>query len=281
MSDDATVMKTLRAVRKSDELVDRLKAESLEARRDRIAIALGRDDWGNGPADLLATYPKHALAVKNGVLMRVRVQEDESGKITFDKIEVLDLPIPPTNVAKEVMETALVAVDRIYEDKIEEAEPLVRAIANAIYTSGGLRRKVMTEVARRSIRRDAWWHQVVTEHLAKADIEAETYVIEKVEPEALPAAVESLQAHLTQQAARAAKAIGSLAEAKDAPEAMTAAAKDIAADFKYAIQALEGADRGDPDVLAGVYEGVGAVASQLQAGVRFLENLAGKDGSEE
>ena len=270
-----TVLDTLRAVRKADDIIDRLKAESLEARKERIAEALQSPDWAGGPAELLATYPKHALASKAGMLMRVRVTEDEDGTFTFDKMEVLQLAAPTKKIGEEVMETAKAAVDTIFENKYDEAAPMVRAIANALYTSGDLRREIMTEVAKRSVARKAWWHPVVQEHLEAVGIKVETVETVAPQPEELLKAVDALREDLQSIAKRSAAAIVRLSEAEVSPT-IAAAAGDIAADLKYAIQALSGANKECDEELSGVYAGVSSVANQLRSGAQFLESLTGK-----
>jgi hypothetical protein len=275
--DDSSVIETLRTVRKADDVIDRLKAESLESRRDRIAEAL--KTWEGGPADLIATFPHHALASKDGVLMRVRVDEDDDG-IAFGKIEVHHIPTPPSNIGREVMETAMSAVDDIYHNRLEEARPKVTAIANALYTSGDLRQRIMAEVARQSISRQAWWHNIVSEHLTALGESVKTVPVASPDShEGLASAVDVLHSQLSEMAASAANAIQEIAD-QDLPEVVSDAVRDIAADFKYALQSLSSAKGGSADELLGIYEGVAAVATQLQAGARFLETLAGKDGSD-
>lgn len=275
-----TVLDTLRSVRKADDAIDRLKAESLEARFGRIAEAMQNPEWAGGPAELIATYPKHAVASRGGMLMRVRVTESDDGIFTFDKMEVLQLPAPTGKIGEEVMETAKAAVDLIFENKFDEAAPMVRAIANALFTSGDLRREIMTEVAKRSVSRSAWWHPVVKEHLENIGQpceEADYSIPADTTGEDLVKAVDNLRESLQATAKHAAAAIVRLSEMKDIPSTVSSAASDIAADLKYAIQALSGADRQCDEELAGVYAGVSSVANQLRFGARFLESLTDKE----
>jgi len=281
VANSAAIVDALRSVRGTDDVLSRLKSESLEARRDRIAEALAKPDWAGGPAELVATYPLHALANKNGTLLRVRVNEDKSGKITFDKPEVFSIPMPVADAATEVMETAKAAVDKILDGKLDEATPMVATIANALHTSGDLQQKITTEIAKRSIARDAWWHTVVGEQMEKLGRKVESVTLDNpADAESLARAVDSLQSSLIEAAGMASAAMKTLDERTDTPEAITAAAKDIAADLKYALQALAGARREDPAELQGVYEGVGAVAGQLRLGAQFLATLAGNPGAE-
>lgn len=279
MSNSAAIVDALRTARGPNDVLAKLKAESLEARRDRIAEALGKTDWIGGPADLVATYSHHALCSKDGSLMRVRVNEDKSGKITFDKPEVFQLAMPVSDVGREVMETAKAAAMHIVDGKFAEATPMVATIANALYTSGDLKQQITTEIAKRSITRDAWWHRVVGEHMESLGVKVEHTLDNPADSEQLVRAVDALKASLIEALSSASASIKRLAERNETPEAITTAAKDIATDLKYAIQALTGARRDDPAELQGVFEGVGAVAGQLRLGAKFLDTLAGPIGS--
>lgn len=280
MSNSAAIVDVLRTVRGSDDQLASLKAESLEVRRERIAEAAAKSDWVGGPAELIATYTHHALLDKQGTLMRVRVTEDKSGKVAFDKPEVFHIPMPTADVGREVMETAKSAVNKILDNKFEDATPMVAAIANALHASGDLKRQITTEIAKRSITRDAWWHKVVGEHMEKLGVTVEHTLDNPADPEQLARAVDALTSSLIEAATTASNSIKRMAERTNVPEAITSAAKDIAADLKYAIQALTGAARDDSAELQGVFEGVGAVAGQLRLGAAFLATLAGPSGSE-
>lgn len=275
MSKPAAVVDVLRTVRGyEDDVLMKIKSESLEARRERIAAAAASSDWAGGPAELIATYPHHALVTKDGAQMRVRVNEDEQGNITFDKIEVFALAQPTPDVAGEVFETAKAAVDKILDDDIESATPMVAAIANAIYTSGDLHRRISSEVAKRSINRTAWWHQVVRERAHQIGAVEAIQIAQPNDEKALGEAIETLRAALVEDAAQASSAVKKLAERTGTPVAIQEAARDIVADLKYAIQALSSVAKTNVEEMTGIYEGVGAVANQLRLGVRFLASLS-------
>jgi len=275
VSKPAAVVDVLRTVRGyEDDVLMKIKSESLEARRERIAAAAASSDWAGGPAELIATYPHHALVTKDGAQMRVRVNEDEQGNITFDKIEVFALAQPTPDVAGEVFETAKAAVDKILDDDIESATPMVAAIANAIYTSGDLHRRISSEVAKRSINRTAWWHQVVRERAHQIGAVEAIQIAQPNDEKALGEAIETLRAALVEDAAQASSAVKKLAERTGTPVAIQEAARDIVADLKYAIQALSSVAKTNVEEMTGIYEGVGAVANQLRLGVRFLASLS-------
>src|ERR1019366_949806 len=93
MENNQSLIDTLRNVRGADDIISRLQESSLEARRDRIAEALKSEAFKDGPAEIVATYPKHVLALKEGVLMRIELVENDDS-ITFGKIEIYDVPVP-------------------------------------------------------------------------------------------------------------------------------------------------------------------------------------------
>jgi hypothetical protein len=273
VANSAAIVDVLRNARGTDDTLTKLRAESLEARRERIVEAAAKSDWAGGPAEVVSTYTHHALLDKNGTLMRVHVNEDKSGKITFDKPEVFHIPMPTSDVGREVMETAKAAVDKIIDGKLDEARPMVAGIANALHTSGDLKRQITTEIAKRSIMRDAWWHSVVGEHMEKLGVKVENALDNPADSESLVRAMDALQASLVEAARTVSASVKRLDERSDVPEAIKAAATDITADLKYAIQALSGVSREDNGEMQGVYEGVGAVAGQLRLGAAFLASL--------
>lgn len=275
MSKPAAVVDVLRTARGyEDDVLAKIKGESLEARRERIAKAAASSDWAGGPAELIATYPHHALVSKDGAQMRVRVTESADGKITFDKIEVFALATPTPDVVGEVFETAKVAVDKILEDDVEGATPMVAAIANAVYTSGDLHRRISSEVAKRSVNRTAWWHQVVRERAHQIGAVESIQIAQPNDEKSLGEALEALRAALVEDAAQASVAVKKLAERAETPVAIQEAARDIVADLKYAIQALTNVAKTNVEEMTGIYDGVGAVANQLRLGVRFLASLS-------
>ena len=268
MSTDAAVISQLRSARKVEDTLSVLKRSSLEARASRIAEALASPEWAAGPAQLIATYTHHALAEKDGILMRVRISEEDD-KILLGRVEVHEIPESVSDVGNEVMETAKVAVDHILSENYTEASPLIASIANAMSYQGALKQRIQTEVAKRSIQRDAWWHSVVKEHLgenAKVEIPAPQANVED--------SITALKHKLVEAAQVAAVAINTLSDDETVSEAIEEAAKDIAADLKYAIQALSGVDTESVNDMNGIYEGVASMAGYLMMGVEFLGSLA-------
>jgi len=273
MPDGSAIIDTLRAARNADDTLSHLREGSMEARAERIQEALASEDFAAGPANLLLTYPRHAICEANGVVMRVTISE-ENGEITLGNVEVHQLPEKVSDIGHEVMETAKAASALILDEDYEGAAPLVASIANALSYGGDLKRQVESEVAKRSIKRTAWWHKVVAEAVgAEAKVEIP---IPGEGDEALGEAIDALKARLVECAARAAQAIASLSE-DELPTQVESAATDIAADLKYALQALNGINRNDVAEMAGIYEGVAEMAGHLVLGTQFLKSLVTED----
>jgi hypothetical protein len=231
--DDVAIIEKLRTVRNADDALSELRSRSLEARRDRIAEALADPEWAAGPAELLYTYPSHAVAKKDGMVMRVAVEEKD-GKIELGKIEVHEIGESVHDVGQEVIETARVAVQHILDEQFEDAAPMVASVANALSYKGDLRRKVQTEIAKRSISRDAWWHNVVREHMGdRASVE-----IPAPRANDLSGSIDELKEALVAGARIVSSALTKLDE--NTAVGIKDAARDISADYKYAIQALDG-----------------------------------------
>ena len=146
-----TIIDTLRASRKSDDVLDRLRVNSVEARRDKIAEALAKEDWDFGPAELIYTYDFHVLANKDGELIQVAVSEDNDGSIKLGEAKKKSISTPVNNVAFEMLETAKSAAERIMSDDFEEAAPMISNIAKTVDVKGDLQRQLGMEVALRSL----------------------------------------------------------------------------------------------------------------------------------
>src|SRR5690606_21713333 len=93
MPDNTAIIETLRASRGEVDLVQKLKEGSLEARRERLAKALRDPAWEAGPAELIATYPHHVAARKDGVIMRIPITEDADA-IRLGRPEIFSIPTP-------------------------------------------------------------------------------------------------------------------------------------------------------------------------------------------
>ena len=269
MGTDSAIIQRLRSVRHADDVLATLREGSQEARRDRIAEALADPAFEAGPAELLYTYPHHAVCKRDDIVMRVRVHESEDGAIQLGNVEVHSIPDAAPDVAEEVMATAKAAIPFILDEDFDNARPLVACIANALSYKGDLRERVMSEVARRTVTRNAWWHKVAREHLGEdfqADVPGSTG--------SMAEDVTNLRTFLSELAAQAAASLTKLAEAKIGPS-IEAAAEQIADDIKYAIQSLNRVQvTEDQTELAGVYQGVYELSENLALGAQFLASLA-------
>jgi len=273
--DETALITLLRGARQADDVVGRLREGSLEARRDKIAEAVASPEWAAGPAQLISTYQRHAIVERNGALMRVEII-DSDGEIELGKVEVFQVATPVNDIGAEVMETAEAAVGLIMAEDYEGATPLVASIANALSYKGDLQLQITTEVARRGVQRDAWWHQVVTERMGTEGLVTGLASLDETD---LPASVDRLKLAIAETATVAQAAIKTLGADEDALPEIEEAAQDIAADLKYAIQALSTVDREDVAAMKGVFEGVNSTAGYLYLGAKFLKALA--EGSDE
>lgn len=268
--DDNALITLLRDARQADDVVDRLREGSLEDRRTKIAEAVASPEWPAGPAQVLHTYQHHAIVERNGTLMRVKVVDEDDGSVALGKVEVFQIETPVNDIGAEVMETAEAAVDLIMGEDYEGATPLVASIANALSYKGDLQQRITTEVSRRSVQRDAWWHQVVIERMGTKGLVAGLATLDEND---LAGSLATLKARVVEAAAMAQAAITKLGEDEDVLPEIEEAAGDIAADLKYAIQALATVDREDEAAVRGVFEGVNSTAGVLNLGARFLHGL--------
>lgn len=273
MDNNSSIIDTLRNVRGADDIIERLKANSLEARRDRIAEALKSPDFKDGPANLVATYPKHVLALKEGVLMRIALEESEDS-IKFGKIEIFDVPAPATDIGAEIIETARAAVDAILNEDFETATPMVTSIARALDIKGNLQHQIVLDVRLRSLTRDAWWQEVVAENY---EGEAVKLPLPRNNPDtkaALTGSIDDLLGVMKAEGAELAAALTKLDAQKGVKPIFVECARDVSEDIKGAISTLLDVNRESVDEMQRVYEAVGRVAPRLVTGSKFLVRLA-------
>jgi len=271
MSNDSTIAEALRAARGEVDLITKLKSTSLEARRDRIAEALQNPDWDGAPAELIASYQHHAIARKEGVLMRLPVTEQEDGSITFGKADVFSVPTPVDDIGTEVMETAKRAVDFLLSEDFDSADPMIRGIASALDVKGDLHRRLSMSVQLKSLGRKAWWEESVNEQYAH-----EIEIPEWVEgSDVTTESVDVLHKILKEGAGHAVPALKALHDAEHKNTGAIEAATDIAEDLKSALSILNDVNRSDLDEMTQVHEEVRQVMPRLLAGINFLTHLTG------
>jgi len=272
MSNDSTIAEALRAARGEVDLITKLKDGSLEARRDRIAEALESSDWDGGPAELIASYPHHAIARKEGVLMRIPVFE-EDGNLTFGKADVFSVPTPVADIGTEVMETAKRAVEFLLKEDHEAADPMIRGIAGALDVKGDLHRRLSMAVQLKSLGRKTWWQETIGEQFSADVVVPEA--VQSSELAEMSDAIEAMHSLLKESTAFAVTALIELHAAGTPNTGAIECAGDIAEDLKSAISILNDVNRTDLEEMTQVHEEVRQVMPRLLAGINFLTHLTG------
>jgi len=270
------IINTLRNVRGADDIIERLKASSLEARSERLAEALKSDKFEHGPADLVATYPKHVLANKDGVLMRVSLDESEDS-IKFGKVEIYDVPVAPQSLAEEIIESAKVAVDSILSEDSETSTTIIASIARALDIKGDVAKQIESNVRLSSLKRDQWWNGVVAENYQGSEISIPqphqtTDTIN--ESQALQLSISDLLSLIVKESKNISESLKVLENKKDTHPIFLECAKDILEDLKNAILALKEVNINNLQEMKSTYEVVGLVAPRLLMGTNFLSHLA-------
>jgi len=273
MANETAVVETLRAARGEVDIVAKLKEGSLEARRDRLAEALRDPSWDGGPAELIATYPHHVLARKDGVIMRIAVVEDKDA-IRLGKLEVFSIPTPIPNVGEELMATAMSAAELVLKEDYESATPMIRGIAGTLDVKGDVQRRLAMDVALRGLGRKTWWQDIVREQVKEA-VELPLPRTDGDDPKKLVSdSIDDVLAFLKERAATAVQALKDLSKNESTHRGAIECARDIAEDIKSAIGVLSGVNRDDLEEMSRVYEAVGRVAPRLLCGIKFLSQLA-------
>jgi hypothetical protein len=281
MSNDSTIAEALRAARGEVDLITKLKSGSLEARRERIAEALQNPDWDGGPAELIASYPHHAIASKEGILMRIPIDE-EDGSIIFGKADVFSVPTPVADIGAEVMETAKQAVGFLLSEDFDSADPMIRGIAGALDVKGDLHRRLSMAVQLKSLSRKTWWQETVGEQFAADVVVPES--VQSSEVEEMAEAISAMSSILKESSAFAVQALMQLHDAGTPNTGAIECAGDIAEDLKSALSILNDVNCNDLEEMTQVHEEVRQVMPRLLAGINFLTHLTGatsKDSGQE
>lgn len=269
MPSNTTIAEALREARGEVDLITKLKEGSLESLRDRIVEALNSSEWAAGPAELIASYPHHVIARKEGVLMRIPVSEQD-GSIRFGKPDIFSVPTPVDDIGTEVMETAKSAVDLILSEDYEAATPMVRGIASAMDVKGDLQRRISMAVQLKSLGRKTWWEETVSEQFAH---EVAIPQWDESDSSVTAEAIESLNKILKEGASHAVVALRALHASETQDTGAIECADDIAEDLKSAISILNDVDRTDLEEMLQVHGEVRQVMPRLLAGINFLTHL--------
>jgi len=273
----SVVVDALRAARNADDEISRLKENSWEHAQSKLVAALDSPNWKHGPAELVATFPHHALAkTVSGSVVQVEWCVTPEQGVTLGRAVIHEMSTPVSDLGRELMETAKSAIDCIIDEDFDSAEPMISSIADALDTGGDLQRRVQNEITVRSLKRDAWWHQVVGIREGIEDLIPQP-VLETDED--LIKTVNDLLRFLKEAAGDAAKVIKLLDES-DKSRDLISLADDIAEDIQRAIGALAHANLSNHEEALQLYEAVMAATPRLLNGIAFLSELGQEANSE-
>lgn len=268
----STVIESLRSSRRALDEGERLRHRSLEEATQRVRKLVEGDDWKFGPASLLATFSHHAIArTRDGSLVRVEWNYDANAdSYALGAAKAFESQTPVADIGAELFETARAAATKILDNDLGGVGEMIASMSEALNTEGDLQRRITTEMAVRSVRRDAWWHGVVNTAL-EAPVAPPAPRTEG--SDLIVNSVKDLVAALREAARDAAQALRRLDET--GPDAgLITLAQDIAHDITNANTALMNADTANETELVGVYENVHSVAGHLLSGALFLKQLA-------
>jgi hypothetical protein len=266
----SAVVDALRAARNADDEFSRLRENSWEKRQADLTRLVESPDWRYGPAELIATFPHHALAkASTGAVVQVEWTYSKNEGVTLGRTVVHEMATPVADLGQELMETAKAAVDHILDEEFDDAQPMIATIAEALDSGGDLQRRVQNEITIRSLKRDAWWHQVVG---IREGIEEMIPQPEMEDDEGIAKSVNSLLIFLKEAAGDAATAIRAL-DAADNSADLASLAGDIAEDINRAVTTLSGANLRNHEEALQLYEAVMAATPRLLNGIAFLNEL--------
>ncbi len=273
-SQKSAVVDALRSARNADDELSRLKENSWEKQRTDLVRLVEGANWRYGPAELLATFPHHAVAkAPNGNLVQVEWSRGKDGSVSLGRAVIHETVTPVADLGQELMETARSAVDTILSGNLEAAQPMITTIAEALDSGGDLSRRIDTEVTLRSLTRNAWWHQVVgireglEDKIPAPTTEGEDFVSRSIN---------DLLLFLKESATEASDAMRALSNS-DSEGDIESLARDIAEDASRAISALVAADTSKQEEALKVYEAVISTTPRLLNGIEFLKDLVDED----
>jgi len=270
---DSTVIDSLRSSRRASDTVSSLREGSMEHSCERVRQLIESSAWKHGPATLVATFHHHAVArTTNGNLVRVEWSADQAtGDVQLGAAKVFESPTPVADIGHELFATAKAAVEKIFAEDFDGLDPMISSITEALDVSGDLQRRVVTEVAVRAIRRNAWWHHVVSEHYEGNLLQPPAPQTEGAD--VIARSVDELLATLKQAATSVAESAREL-DKMSPDKGVTAIASDVAQDVTNAIAALMNTDKNNQQESVNVYEAVVTVSNYLLSGADFLAKIA-------
>ena len=266
----SAVIEALRAARNVDDEFSRLRSNSWEEHQIRLSKLVESRDWRHGPAELLATFPHHVLVrAPFGALLRVewKINPTDSS-YELGRVTLFEVATPASDLGRELMETAKTAVDLILDERIEEVQPMISTMAEALDAGGSLQNRIVSELTLQTLQRKAWWHAIVGERekieelLPEPTVEGEN---------ALQNSIEKLLNVLKEAARDMIAAVRKLDAIKLDP-GIEAVVKDIAEDVRFAIKVL--AEQENNEEALNIYETVMSAAPRLFNGIAFIIETA-------
>jgi hypothetical protein len=274
----STVIESLRASRRADDEISRLRTGSLEESLGVVRKLVESTGWKHGPAALIATFPHHVVArTADGNLVRVEWSSAKSG-ITLGRATIFESATPAPDIGDELFHTAAAAVDRIMSEDYESLDPMISSMTEALDTSGDLNRRLTTEITLRAIKRDAWWHNVVREHYEGELVQAAPP--RNQGPDVIRESFDDLLKQLRESAGSVSVSLRAI-DKMPADPGVSSIATDIASDVTNAVSALMNVESNNPQEMAAVYESVLSVSDYLLTGAKFLTQIAASNQDQE
>lgn len=269
---ESKVIDDLRSARRADDVLTRLRENSLEAAMSKLRKVVESTGWEHGPAEVVSTYTHHAVVrAKSGNLVRVEWKLDE-GEVSLSNAKVFDTPTAVHDIGEEVFATAKEAALSIMDDDFDAAGPMLENLRRALNVDGDLDRRLQQEMSLRSINRGAWWHNQVAEEIS--EVEVPDPVTEG--DDLIRRSFDALFDRLREAAGSVSASLKTLGQ-RGADTVSEQLAQDVAADVRHAVEAMLRTDRTNEHEMVKVYESVGTVAAHLLAGTEYLSRLAEQD----
>lgn len=278
MTTSNNIIDILRTSRGSDDVLDRLREGTLEARRAKLAEAASDAEWEYGPAELVYTYEQHVLVSKDGSLVRAAINEDEDGNITFTDAKMFESQTPVNDIAYEVMETAREAARSIMDEDFDSAAPMLGSIVRSIDVKGGLQRRLQIEVALRGLDRDPWYSKLFTETVNTAEALPYGLFIVNEDIEGTRVAVDSM-INLFKESLNESLIALKQNEDTEINKNLETFAQDLIEDVKLVVGTLQALDRDNQSELASVYEALAKVGGKYLSGLKHLTNSMAIDNT--
>ena len=283
---ETPVAEHLRSIRGADDVISRLRHQSIEGKAERIAEALASDPKF-GHAKLNGVYGKINLVLasnEEGQTFQVKVNED-GDTIKLGRVTICETAIPVQDVAEEILKTASYAAEAILSENREKTPQLMSAIAKALDTKGDLRRRVELELDLQTIKGGRWYDSVVSEHYAGEEPDVPSVEIDESEDidvvELMKTSISVLDNRMRSELALAGQAFAEAqTNGKVIDKTVLDAAQSVVEDMKRALDALNNVDLTNEQEMGKVFECVASQAPRLIKGARFVVQLVQSEQGE-